>query len=178
MSIVSSETIADAHTQIDGRRYITHYFTNHLGGVSKRGPKKIAGTDTETEYAAERTALEPQILEQLANKEIQQALSNIEFDQNYDNTNPQHQTQAEFDRRVLAQLMTIIDVHHFRNGLNFFQQIESRGGANANQRATYLGVSTVNYNLIADRYGDIQGAMFFIDNEKGQVWQEVPEEFN
>ena len=35
MSIVNSETIADLHTQADGRRYITHYFIAHTGEMEK-----------------------------------------------------------------------------------------------------------------------------------------------
>ena len=55
--------------------------------------------------------------------------------------------------------------------------MEIRGGANAGQRASYLGVSTENYGLMEDRFNDDEGAAFFIEDSKSQIWKEVPPEF-
>ena len=109
--------------------------------------------------------------------EIADALSSAKNDTNPDRV-PVYQTQAEFDRRLLGELMLVTNVHTFHTALPFFQAVEGRGGANAGQRATYLGVTTGNYNLIAARFGDDQGVAFFLDNVKGQIWDIIPEEFS
>lgn len=176
MSIVSSETIADSHTQSDGTRYVTHYFTDHLGGVTKRGPHSVAGSDTETEYAVLRAGMEQSILNHLANQEIQAAIARAEQGLSVDAI-PDHQTQAEFDRRVLGRMMLIGDAHTFHNAYSFLQAVELRGGANANQRASYLSVSTADYNLIDTRFGNVNGVAWFLADEKNQIWSELPEAF-
>ena len=86
-------------------------------------------------------------------------------------------TQADYDRISLGRAMLLTDVDEFYSHLPLFKAMEVRGGANANQRAAYLGVSTANYNLMADRFGDVEGIAFFLDNAKGQIWDEIPEEF-
>jgi len=88
-----------------------------------------------------------------------------------------HDSQADYDRRALGRAMTIADADEFYSYLPLFKAMEARGGANANQRAAYLGVSTANYNLMADRFGDVEGIAFFLDNAKGQIWDEIPAEF-
>lgn len=87
-------------------------------------------------------------------------------------------TQADYDRRALGMAMLIEDVDEFYALLPLFKAMEIRGGANAIQRAIYLGVSNGNYTLIADRFGDVEGISFFLDNAKDQIWDELPEEFN
>lgn len=82
-------------------------------------------------------------------------------------------TQADYDRLSLGRAMVITDVDDFYAYLPLFKAMESRGGANANQRASYLGVSTANYNLMADRFGDVEGIAFFLDNANGQIWDDV-----
>ncbi len=173
MSIASSNTISDG-IQAGGTQRITHYFTDHLGGVTRKGPKAAPGSWTETEYAADRAALEQSVLDLLARREIREAISQAENGNNPDKV-PNHQTQAEFDRRLLGELMTVLDAHTFYAALPFFQAVESRGGANANQRASYLGIDRPTYDLIANRFGDVQGVAFFLDNAKGQVWEELPD---
>lgn len=91
---------------------------------------------------------------------------------------PVHQTQAEYDRRALGFLMTETDAHKFLAALPFWQAVESRGGANANARAAYLGVSRANYDLVNKRFGDVQGAASFLNNSKGQIWSDIPAEFS
>jgi hypothetical protein len=86
-------------------------------------------------------------------------------------------TQADYDRRALGRAMNLTDTHEFYSFLPLFQAMEGRGGANAIQRAAYLGVSIENYNLMATRFGDVQGIAFFLDNEKDQIWDTIPQEF-
>lgn len=110
MSIISSETIADAHTQADGRRRVTHFFTDHLGVVIKRGPHKVAGSDTETEYSALRARYESDILNYLAEHEIQEFLAKIARNENpfrdelNNPINPDHQTRADAIRKCLRHI--------------------------------------------------------------------------
>lgn len=86
-------------------------------------------------------------------------------------------TQADYDRISLGRAMLLTDVDEFYTYLPLFKAMEGRSGSNANQRAATLGVSRANYGLMADRFGDVQGVAFFLDNAKGQIWSELPEEF-
>ncbi len=90
---------------------------------------------------------------------------------NQDTVVPVFQPQSEFDLAVLTLFMKEADVHIFHASLPFFLAVETRGGANANQRALYLGIDRVTYDQIAKRYGDDQGAAFFIEDSKNQVWE-------
>lgn len=182
MSITNSYTEADAHTQANGRRWITHYFTAHTGEVEKRGPKKVPGAWTETEYAAERTALEPQILSRLADKEIQQAISDAE--RNITNTPkipiarlPEHQTQVEFDRRLLGRTMQIFDLEVFVEFYTWFQGTIEAYGPNAVQRAANLGVQLADYSLIENKYNEIAAIRVQVANQRTQIWDDLPAEF-
>ena len=83
---------------------------------------------------------------------------------------PVYQTQAEFDKALLFQMMYVENVHTFHASLPFFKAMELRSGANAGQRATTLGVTTQEYTDIANRYGDDEGVAFFLDNIKDQIW--------
>ena len=84
---------------------------------------------------------------------------------------PVFQSYAEFDLAVLTMFMKTGDVHIFHASLTLFKAMETRGGANAIQRAIYLGIDNITYGQIADRYGDSEGAAFFITNVKDQVWE-------
>jgi len=91
---------------------------------------------------------------------------------------PEHQTQADFDRRVLGRIMLIDDAHAIYAAYPMFQAVEGRGGANANQRASYLGISSSEYGLIAVRFNNVPGVAWFLEDEKNQIWNELPEVFN
>ena len=90
---------------------------------------------------------------------------------------PEYQDQNDYDRLSLGKAMLITDIDDFHIRLPLFKAMELRGGANASQRAVYLGVLLADYNLMADRFGDDEGVAFFIDNAKGQVWDELPVEW-
>lgn len=111
----------------------------------------------------------PIIEQQLADVEIAIAIGLAESEQNPDKV-AQHQDQNDFDRRLLAQLMTISNVHTFYAGYAFFQAMEVRGGANKPQRAAYLEVPQEEYDLVDKRFNDVKGIEFFILDEKGRVW--------
>ena len=82
-------------------------------------------------------------------------------------------SQADYDRRSLGFAMTIESTDLFYTYLPLFKAMETRGGANANQRSSYLGVARAEYDLMSDRFGDVEGIAFFLDDAKGQVWDEV-----
>jgi len=89
----------------------------------------------------------------------------------------QYQDQNDYDRISLGRLMTETDVDAFYAGLPLFKAMETRGGANANQRRAYLGVSSENYTAMANRFNDVEGIAFFLDDHKDQIWEEIPPEF-
>lgn len=81
--------------------------------------------------------------------------------------------QADYDRRALGIAMTLTDVHEFYSYLPLFKAMELRGGANRNQRAAYLGVPVSEYTQMEDRFNDVEGIAFFLDNAKDQIWEEI-----
>jgi hypothetical protein len=86
-------------------------------------------------------------------------------------------TQADYDRRSLGRAMLIRDVESFYEYLPLWLAMEGRSGSNAVQRSATLGIDKAIYDLMADRFGDVQGIAFFLDNAKGQIWEELPAGF-
>jgi len=86
-------------------------------------------------------------------------------------------TQADYDRRSLGRAMLIADVDNFISYLVLFQAMESRGGANAGQRARYLGVSSANYNQMRSRFGIAVGIQGGVATMKAEIFDTRPEEF-
>ena len=86
----------------------------------------------------------------------------------------EYQDQNDYDRRSLGRAMTIESTDIFYTYLGLFKAMEGRGGANAGQRATYLEIPRAEYDLIANRFNDVEGIAFFLDDAKGQVWEELP----
>ncbi len=176
MTIISHLTRADVHLQVDGFRYVSHYFTDHLGKIEKIGPRKVASDLGEMEYAVMRNALSPQIEAASIISEVEAAISRA-----YDEINPDivpaYQTQAEFDRRVLGRMMLITNANVFYAAYPMFQSMQSRGGANANQRAVYLGITLSDYKLIETRFNNVNGVAFFLTDQKNQIFDELPEIF-
>lgn len=156
---------------VNKRRYQVVLTDNNLVDHTIIGmPVKVDplddGTETANSYLIEK-----------ADREVTDAVRNTYDGVSPETVSPVWNTQQDFDRRVIGRMMLVHDSHAFWSSLSFFQGIESRGGANASQRATYLGITRPVYDLIADRYGDVQGAAFFITDEKGQVWTTLPPEF-
>ena len=163
MAIVKSVTIHDDYASGDlrRRRYKVVITTNSL--VDEEyilSPITVDASDDGSDAAANKLA-------QLAETEASSGADIL----------AEYQDQNDYDRRALGKAMTRRDVDEFYLVLPLFKSMEARGGANANQRATYLEVTTVNYNLMADRFGDVEGIAFFLDNAKGQIWDTIPPEF-
>ena len=166
MSIVSHTVTTTKQSETPVNAVYT--FTDHVG-VTVTVNKLVANAfDTDTDALS----MYAQIEQQQADREISEQLTLAERWINPDKV-PVYQSQADFDRRLLGRLMTQWDVHTFSAGLPFFQAMELRGGANANQRASYLGVTSGEYTLVDNRFGDSQGVQFFITDEKNNVWDDV-----
>ena len=170
MSIVSHTvtTTKQSETRVNA----VYTFTDHVGETVTVNKLVANAFDME----ADALSMYAQIEQQQADREISEQLGVAERWINPDKV-PVYQSQADFDRRLLGRLMTQWDVHTFSAGLPFFQAMELRGGANAGQRAAYLGVTTGEYTEVDNRFGDSQGVQFFIDDEKNNVWNSVREDW-
>ena len=89
----------------------------------------------------------------------------------------QYQAQNDYDRRALGIAMTFTDVDEFYAVLPLFKGMEGRSGSNANQRAATLEVSRAGYDDMANRFNDVEGIAFFLDDHKEQIWDEIPAEW-
>ena len=163
MANVKSVTQYDNYPNGDNfeRRYTVVITPNNLVDESYVvGPYIVPDDDT-----ANRVEIGDKKLQQLADNELGSEKV------------AQYQEQNDYDRRALGQAMTWEDVIEFHATLPLFLAVEVRGGSNANARAAYLGTTRFWYDQIANRYGDDQGVAFFLDNAKGQVWEDLPAEF-
>ena len=68
--------------------------------------------------------------------------------------------------------MQLVDSLEFASTLQWFRDFEIRGGANTNARANYLGVSSQEYGLVADRYNQITGVKSGLESDAARVWDE------
>lgn len=163
MATVKSVEIYDdfAVGDLRERRYKVTITTN--SGVDEEyilSPVIVPDSDDGSEAAAKKLA-------QLADNEASLGADIV----------AEYQAQNNYDRRALGKAMVLTDVDEFYAVLPLFKAMEARGGANKNQRAAYLGVSGANYTLMEDRFNDVEGIAFFLDNAKGQIWEEIPQEF-
>ena len=178
MSVISHQTIEDSE-QADGRRHVRYEFTDNLGDKHYRGPKVVsAGFNAD----ADRVTMVPDVEEALALAEILDAILLAESQLLNPDKVPDHQSggtveeqQANFDRRVLGRCMLFESAHALYAAYPMFQAVELRGGANANQRASYLGLSVVTYNQIDARFSNVNGVAWFLADEKNQIWNDLPE---
>ncbi len=107
MSITTHQTIADGHLQADGRRYIRHEFTDHLGGIISVGPKKVDGAWTTTEYATERSGMVAGIETQLSEGEEARLVEELEsgVDVLARVQAPTHSTTRRIVRKLIRHMM-------------------------------------------------------------------------
>ena len=169
MSIVSNNLVS---SEENGTRLDVRYrFVDHLGVEIFVTKKVVAGFDTD----ADMFTMIPHLEEKQAIQEVSSSVARAEQGISPDIV-PDYQPQADYDRRALGQFMTLADVHHFNEGRVLFLAMESRGGANAGQRAAYLGITSVTYSEIDDRFSDLAGAQTFINDNKNQRWDDIPEE--
>ena len=178
MSIISHQTIADNHVQANGERGIRHEFTDHLSKKHIRGDRRVADEGgkaaTEAAYEPERLAMIPDVELSLAWNEVNEQISVAISGGNPDKV-AEHQAQADFDRRFLGSAM-LLDAQPFYNCKSVFDRVQLEG-ANANQRAAYLGVSSTEYNLIDTRFNNVNGVVWFLNDEKAQQWTQINEAF-
>ena len=170
MSIVSHRIIS-VSVQADERKRVQYGFTDHLAieHFWNRGT-----VDGALDLDADRVATIPQVETYLANQEVSDAVTLAENWQSPEKV-AEHQSQADFDRRVLSRIMMMLDAHAVNAAYPMFQAMELRGGANANQRATYLGVTNDIYGQIDGRFSNVNGVAWFLDDEKNQRWEIMPE---
>jgi hypothetical protein len=172
MPIINQSIIEDA-PQASGRRRLQFEFIDHLGKPHQHGPMIV---DAIADADAILLSLIPEIEAQLASDEIREAIDEAIVGNNPDKVS-EYQPQSDFDRRVLGQAMLLADAHTVHAVYPMFQAVESRGGANAGQRATYLGLARAHYDLIAARFNNVNGVAWFLNDEKNQIWLELPEGF-
>lgn len=143
------------------RRYrVTLTDNNAVDHVTTLMPSRVDPADDGTTAAND-------LLESQKNSELS----------NEDKATQWHDSQADYDRRALGFAMTLDSTDEFFTYLPLFKAMELRGGNNPGQRATYLGVQRADYDLMADRFNDVEGVAFFLTDAKGQVWDEIPEDW-
>jgi len=126
LSINSHQTTADSHLQKDGRRYVAHKFTDHLGN-DRTVHRKVDGAWTETEYLAQRTGMIEGQESQLADIEISEFIEQVKTginpfrDGNNDPISPKHQTRNLAIKKVLRIIGNAKgqDVLEFKAGFSF-----------------------------------------------------------
>jgi hypothetical protein len=163
MAVVKSVTIHDdvAHGDLRERRYLVTITTNTLGDEEYiLSPVIVDASDDGSIYGDQKLA----------------SLADVEAGGVADIA-PEYQDQNDYDRRSLGRSMLEESTDDFYLWLSLFKGMEVRGGANANQRASYLGVLIGDYNLMANRFGDIEGIEFFLVDAKEQVWEDLPVEW-
>jgi hypothetical protein len=78
-------------------------------------------------------------------EEIEEAMREAARGNNPDKVPPDHQTQAEFDRRVISALMQNTSIETTIAALPFWTAHQARSGNNNVQRAATLGVPVAEY---------------------------------
>jgi len=168
MTITSSEIVKI----INKPNNLRGVYEQHTDQYARIHSYRYYTTEDVTEDAAKLAAHALKVDANLA--PIESDSQTVELQAGGEEALPEYQTQADIDRRTLGRLMLEDDPRVFLNGLEYFIAVELRGGSNANARATYLGIPRAEYDLISKRFGDVQGAAFFINDDKGQIWEELP----
>lgn len=168
---ITNRIIVDDSIQGANRIVQVDYYI-HTGEILRKRLNMLATDDPMTEAIAN----DQNVLDEMVEREVGDAVANIVNGASLDIVS-EHQLQADYDRRVLGRLMTETNSHIFGEAYTFFQAVESRGGANANQRASYLGITTDDYGMIDDRFSNVNGVNWFLTDEKNQVWDTLPEAF-
>ena len=165
MPIVSSQ-ITGQINKPEGRRKLLMQATDQVGVIRSHRPIVLGGNDDAATLAAWVVELDAALPDLEANAEVERAKRG---DGVY---SPDHQTEAEFDRKTLAGLMQIIDSLEFVSTLQWFRDFEVRGGPNRNARVNYLGVPTAEYVEVETRYNQITGLEAGLEADATRVWGE------
>ena len=164
MAIVSSE-IVEQHGQ-----EVRYKFVDHLAVEYYESWQLEAGVDAATFMAQRVTALEDV---ELPEREVGAQLGAANSLLNPDKVPPDHQSQENFDRRLIGELMTVRDVDVLIASLPFWTAQELRNGNNNVQRAANLGVPTAEYVEADGRFGDLQGVAGGVATVNEQQWGSV-----
>lgn len=169
MAIVTSEIVFD-EPRGDGYRNVRYKYTFHTGEEIYHDQLLADGVDAN----ADMLTRIPVIEEQRLRSEIDDQYRLVYSGDNPDKVPPDHQTQAEFDRRLLAKLMQERSTDALLAALPFWDAFQIRGGNNVNARADYLGVPRPEYDDVRFRFGDMKGVEGGVTNVNNQVWDEIP----
>ena len=164
MPITSSE-IVEQHGQD-----VRYRFVDHLGVEYFETWRLQAGLDANTFMADRVTALETV---DLPEREIAAQLNVAAVGDNPDKVPPDYQTQTDFDRRLIGQLMVEADIDTLIAALDFWTAQELRNGNNNNARADNLGVPRPEYIEADGRFGDAQGVAGGVESVNAQVWDRI-----
>ena len=150
------------------RQNVTYDFLDSAGGHTLVRKLLPIGTD----FDADALSMYPQIEAQLASAELSEAYNKVDNRQNPDKVPPDHNTQVDFDRKVLGYIMTVQDPHQVNACLPFWQAVQPRNGANSTVRATNLGVPQAEYDQVEDRLNAYFGASTFLSNDLSAIWDQ------
>ena len=167
---ITSRIIIDDTAKATRHIVVDYYF--HTDEVMRKRLSIGLTDDAMTEAIAYDSA----VLDEMEQREVSYGVSLTNQGVSPDIT-VEHQPQADYDRRVLGRLMIESNIHYFLAGYSFFQAVELRGGANANQRAVYLGITSVEYSEIDSRFSNVNGVAWFVQDEKDMIWPELPEDY-
>ena len=147
-------------------------FTDHTARVFKERWRLKAGLLPE-DFIPIRV---PQLETELARKEIEEAIARAEAGDNPDKAPPDHQTQAELDRRLIAALMHNTSIETTIAALPFWTAHQARSGNNNVQRAATLGVPVEEYAEADSRFGVAQGIAGGVNTWASETWDGVRSE--
>jgi len=162
MPIVTSQIVSQINKP-NGRRKLLMQATDQTGKIWEHRPNVPAGNDDAATLAAWVVDLDADLANLEAQAESSRALDSVGLP-------AEHQTQAELDKATISLLMQIEDSLEFSQTLPWFRAFEQRGGANTNARANYLGVTSQEYGLVADRYNQITGVKSGLEADALRVW--------
>ena len=147
-------------------------FTDHLSNVFQE--RWIIRQPTEAEFFSLRIAqLENNVLPR---QEIETQFAIAQNGGNPDKVPPDHQTQADFDRHLIAALMKNTSIETTIAALPFWTAHQARSGNNNPQRASTLGVPTPEYAEADSRFGVAQGIAGGVNTWLSETWDSVPSE--
>jgi hypothetical protein len=145
-------------------------FTDHTARVFKERWRLKAGL-LPADFIPIRV---PQLESELARKEIEEAIGRAEAGDNPDKVPPDHQTQAEFDRRVISALMQNTSIETTIAALPFWTAHQARSGNNNVLRAATLGVPVAEYAEADSRFGVAQGIAGGVNTWASETWINPP----
>jgi hypothetical protein len=119
---------------------------------------------------------ETDLNDELALEEVAAAMKLAEAGQNPDKEPPDHQPQADFDRRLISALMQNTSIETTIAALPFWTAHQARSGNNNPQRAATLGVPVAEYAEADSRFGTAQGIAGGVNTWKSETWDGVRSE--